>query len=99
MYPEPKAVDPVDTCCSGDGTFHIACHDCNVLRCPLHASISCQSEICVGLRQFWTANLVVVAVVVASAVVAAASVDTRPSVPTVVAALAAITRRGMWICR
>ena len=63
--------------------------------------ILCQSEICVGLRQFWTAKLAAVAVAsaVASAVVAAAAVDTRPGVPTVVAASAVNTRRGVWICR
>ena len=97
MYPQPKSVDPVDTCFSCDGTPHMACHECKVLHCALHASIFYQSEICVGLRQFWTANLAVVAV--ASAVVAAATVDTRPGVPTVVAASAANTRRGVWICR
>ena len=102
MYPEPKSVDPVDTCFSCDGTPHMACHKCKVLHCALHASILCQSEICVGLRQFWTANLAAVAVAsaVASAVVAAAAaVDTRPGVPIVVAASAVNTRRGVWICR
>ena len=79
MYPEPKFVDPVDTCFSCDGTPHTACHECKVLHCALHASILCQSEICVGLRQSWTANLAAVAVAfaIASAVVAAAAVDTR----------------------
>ena len=52
MYPEPKSVDPVDTCFFCDGTPHIACHECKVLHCALHVSILCQSEICVGLRQF-----------------------------------------------
>ena len=93
MYPQPKSVDPVDTGFSCDGTPHMACHECKVLHFALHASILCQSEICVGLRQFWTANLV------ASAVVAAAAVDSRPGVPTVVAASAANTRRSVWICR
>ena len=105
MYPEPKYVDPVDTCFSCDGTPHMACRKCKVLHCALHVSILCQSEICVGLRQFWSANLAVVAA--ASAVVAAASavvvvvgaVDTRPGVPTVVAASTVNTRRGVWICR
>ena len=85
MYPESKSVDPVDTCFSCDGTPHMACHECKVLHCALHASILCQSEICVGLRQFWTANLA--AVVVASSIVAASTVDTRHGVPTVVAPL------------
>ena len=76
--PKPKSVDPVDTCFSCDGTPHIACHECKVLHCALHASILCQSEICVAMRQFWTANLA--AVGVASAVVDAAAVDNRPSV-------------------
>ena len=57
MYPQPKSLDPVDTCFSSDFTPHIACHECKVLHCALHASILFQSEICVGLRQFWTANL------------------------------------------
>ena len=100
MYPEPKSVDPIDTCFSCDGTPHMAC---KVLHCALHASILCQSEICVGLREFWMANLAAVAVAVASAVasavVAAAAVDTRLGVPTVVAAFAVNTRRGVWICR
>ena len=95
MYPEPKSVDPVDTCFSCDGTSHMACHKCKVLHCALHVSILCQSEVCFGLRQFWTANLAVVAV--ASAVVAAAIVDTRLSVPTVVAACAVNPRRGVWM--
>ena len=85
MYPEPKSVDSVDTGFSCDGTPHIACHQCKVLHCALHVSILCQSEICVGLRQFWTVNLAVV--VVASGLLDAA-VDTRPSVPTVDAASA-----------
>ena len=97
MYPEPKSVDPVDTCSSCDGTPHIACHECKVLHCALHASILCQSEICVGLRQFLTANLAGVAV--ASAVVAAFAVDTCPSVRAVVAASAVNTRPSVWIRR
>ena len=99
MYPKPKFVDPVDTCFSCDGTPHIACHECKVLHCALHASILCQSEICVGLRQFWTANLAVVAVASTVVAAAAAAVDTRPSVPTVVAASAVNARHGVWICR
>ena len=91
MYPEPKLVDPVDTCFSCDGTPHIACHECKVLRCALHAPILCQTEICVGLRQLWTANL--------AAVVAASAAHTRPSALAVVAASAVNTRRGVWICR
>ena len=100
MYPEPKSVAPVDTCFSCDGTPHMACHECKVLHCTLHVSILCQSEICVGLRQFRTANLAAVAVasVVASAIVAATAVDTRPSVPAFVAASAVNTRCGVWIC-
>ena len=93
MYPEPKSLDPVDTCFFCDGTPHMARHECKVLHCALHVSILCQSEICVGLRQFWTANLAAVAVV------AVAAVDTRPGVPTVVDASAVNTRCGVWICR
>ena len=96
MYPEPKSMDPVDTCFSCDGTPHMACHECEVLHCALHVSILCPSEICVGLRQFWTASLAAVAV--ASAVVAAAAVDTRPGVPTVVAASAVNTSCHVMRC-
>ena len=42
MYPQPKSVDPVDTCLSCDGTPHMACHECKVHHCALHASILCQ---------------------------------------------------------
>ena len=78
MYTEPKSVDPVDTCFCCDGTPPIACHKCKILHCTLHASIVCQSEICVGLRQFWVANLATAAV--ASAVLAACAVNTRRGV-------------------
>ena len=54
MYPKPQSVDLVNRCFSCDGTPHLACHECKVLHCALHASILCQAEICVGLRQFWT---------------------------------------------
>ena len=97
MYPEPKSGDLVDTCFSCDGTPHIACHKCKVLHCALHASILCQSEICVGLRQLWTANLAAVAI--ASAVVAASAVHTRPSVPVVVVASALNTHPSVCIRR
>ena len=100
MYPKPKSVDSVDTCFSCDGTPHMACHECKVLHCALHASILSQSEICVGLYQLWTTNLGAgaVASAVASAIVAATAVDTHPSMPTVVAASAVNSRRGVWIC-
>ena len=88
---------PVETGFACDAIPHMACLKCKVLHCALNASILCQSEICVALRQFWTANLAAIAV--ASAVVAVAVVDTRPGVPTVVAASAAHTRRGVWIRR
>ena len=78
MYTEPKSVDPVDTCFSSDGTPHMACHECKVLNCTLHVSVLCQSEICVGSRQFWAAKLATI--VVASAVVAASAANTRPGV-------------------
>ena len=97
MYPEPKSVDPVATCFSCDCTPHIACHKCKVLHCALHASTLCQSEIGVGLRQFWTANLAAIAL--SFDVVAVAVVDTCPSVPTIVDASVVNTRRGVWICR
>ena len=85
MYPEPKSMDPVDTCFPCDGTPHMACHECKVFHCALHVSILCQSEIWVGLRQFWMANLAAIAIAVAFAVVVAAS--------------ATNTRRGVWLCR
>ena len=55
--PKPKSVDPVDTCFFCNGIPHMACHERKVLHSALHASIFCQSEICVGLRQFLTAKL------------------------------------------
>ena len=78
MCTEPKYADPGDTCFFCDGTPHITCLECGVLHCTLHASISCQSEICVGLRQFWAANLAAAAD--AFAVVAAADGNTCPGV-------------------
>ena len=60
MCTNPKSVDPV-TNAFFDGTPHITRHESKVLHCTLHASIFCQWEICVGLCQFWAANLVVVA--------------------------------------
>ena len=78
MYTDPKSMDPVDTCFPCDGTPHIACHEYKVLHCTLHVSILCQLEICVGLRQFWVANLATATV--ACAVVAAFAVNTRPGV-------------------
>ena len=73
MYTEPKSVGPVNTCFSCECTPHIACHECKVLHCTLHASVFCQSEICVRLRQFWAANF-------AAAVVATFAVKTFPGV-------------------
>ena len=80
MYSEPKSADPANTCFSCDGTPHIAWHECKVLHFTLHASILCQSEICVGLRQFWAANLSPAVAAFAFAVVAARDVDTYPGV-------------------
>ena len=71
-------MDPVDTCFSCDGTPHIARHECKVLHCTLYVSVLCQSEMCVGLRQFWAANLATTDF--AFAVVAASAANTRPSV-------------------
>ena len=78
MYTEPKSGDPVDTCFSCDCAPHIACHACKVLHRTLHVSILCQSEICVGLRQFWAANIAAAAV--AFVAVVASAVNTRPGV-------------------
>ena len=44
-----------------DGTPDIICYECKVLHFIFRASILCQSEICVGLHQYWTANLAVAA--------------------------------------
>ena len=56
MCTESKSVDP-DTCFFCDGTPHVTCHECKVLHRTFRASILCPLEICVGLRQFWVANL------------------------------------------
>ena len=68
MYTEPKSADPANTCFPCDGTPHKMCQECNVLQCAFHASVLCQSEICVGIRQFLAFNLVGVVVVVAAVV-------------------------------
>ena len=78
MYIEPKFADPADMCFFCDGTPHITCHECKVLHCTLHLSI-CQSEICVGLRLTYAANLGVV-VAAAFAVVAAMDANNHPCV-------------------
>ena len=78
MYTEPESAYPADTCFSCDGTPYIAGHKCKVLHCTLHASILCQSEICVGLCQFWAAKLAIVAD--AFVVAAAYDFNTRPDV-------------------
>ena len=74
---EIKSADLANTCFFCAGTPYIACHKCKVLHCTLHASILCQSEICVRLRQFWVANL---AAADAFVVVAATDVHTHPGV-------------------
>ena len=77
VYTEPKLADSANTCFFCDGTPHITCHECKVLHCAFHASILCQLEIYVGLRQFWAANLAAVAAIVA---VDDATDNTHPSV-------------------
>ena len=73
MFTEPKSVDPPDNFFFV--TAHLSssatkCHKCKVPHCTFHASILCHSEICVGLHQFWAANLA--ATVVAFAAIVAA---------------------------
>ena len=92
LYPTPKSADPPDTCFFSDGTPAIACHECKVLHCTFHTTVLCQSEICVGLRQFRAALVANAAAVVAFAAVTAANAthatpananatdDTRPGV-------------------
>ena len=82
MYSEPKFADPADTCFFlGDGTPHIACHECKVLHCTLHVSILFQSEICVGLCQFRAGNLAAAAAAFAVVVAADDATDnTHPGV-------------------
>ena len=66
-----------------DCTPHLMCDECNVLHCTFHAPILCQSEICVGLCQFWATNFTTIAAAVACAVVVAAddaTYNTRPGV-------------------
>ena len=77
MYSEPKSTNLVDACFFCDSTPHITCLECNVVHCTLHASILCQSEICVGVHQFWAAIL---AAAVPFAVVGDADVNTHPGV-------------------
>ena len=72
------------TCFFCDGTPHTTYYQCKVLHRTLHVSILCQSDMCVGLRQFWAANLAAAAAAVAFAVGAVADANTRPA---------------MWICR
>ena len=52
MYTEPISANPANKCFFCDGTPHITCHEGMILHFILHASILCQSEMCVGLRQF-----------------------------------------------
>ena len=51
LYDEPYCAPSRQSCHFCDGTPDIACPECLVLLCPLHASDLRPSEICVGLRQ------------------------------------------------
>ena len=94
LYPTPKSADPPDTCFFCDGTPAIACQECKVLHCTFHTTVLCQSEICVGLRQLWAAN-VAAAVVAFAAVTAANATHATPAN----ANATDDTRPGVWICR
>ena len=54
--------------------WHGCSQECKFLHCTFHTTVLCQSEICVGLRQFWAANIA--AAVVAFAAVAATNAVT-----------------------
>ena len=81
MHTKSKCIHPVDTYFFCDCTPQITCHKCKVLHCTLHASILCQSDICVGLRQLWVANLFVAVAAFAVVVAADDALDnTHPGV-------------------
>ena len=94
LYPTPKSADPLDTCFFCDGTPAIACQECKVLHFTFHTTVLCQSEICVGLRQFWAANGAA-AVVAFAAITAANATHATPAN----ANATDDTRPGVWICR
>ena len=97
LYPTPKSADPPDTCFFCDGTPGIACQECKVLHCTLHATVLCQSEICVEWRTFGAAPVAAAAaVVVAFAAVTAANAR-HASIAN--ANATDDTRLGVWICR
>ena len=97
LYPTPKSADPPDTCFFCDGTPAIACQECKVLHCTFHTTVLCQSEICVGLRQFRAAPVAAAAaaVVAFAAVTAANATHATPGN----ANATDDTRPGVWICR
>ena len=96
LYPTPKSADPPDTCFFCDGTPAIACQECKVLHCTFHTTVLCQSEICVGLRQFRAAPVAAAAAVVAFAAVTAANATHATPAN---ANATDDTRPGVWICR
>ena len=96
LYPTPKSADPPDTCFFCDGTPAIACQECKVLHCTFHTTVLCQSEICVGLRQFRAAPVAAAAAVVAFAAVTAANAAHATPAN---ANATDDTRPGVWICR
>ena len=71
MYTDAKCADPAGTCFLCVDTFYITCWECKVLHCSFLASIVCRSKICVGLCQFFAANLAAATVAAFAAVVAA----------------------------
>ena len=97
LYPTPKSADPPDTCFFCDGTPAIACQECKVLHCTFHTTVLCQSEICVGLRQFRAAPVAAAAaaVVAFAAVTAANATHATPAN----ANATDDTRPGVLICR
>ena len=52
MYARAYCPASRSSCFFCDHTIQIACLDCGVYQCPLHASALCPSEICVALRKW-----------------------------------------------
>ena len=50
MYATPYRPPSHSPCFFCDDTIHIACPECGVYQCALHASVLCPSEVCVALR-------------------------------------------------
>ena len=64
MYARPYCPPSRSSCFFCDDIVHIACPECGVYKCALHASVLCPLEICVALRKWrvqfyclWQAHL------------------------------------------